>query len=221
MTRPAISSKPQSWVGGNYLSASGAVGLVAASPPGEIPNWYWRKMASVSQWAFLVWPPNNPPGTDAMKKPITSFDCLKRLVENLEPQFIKHLLAVIWKVVAAVHCFFRPRDHARQHRHVRETSGATPSRTRSIDPATNHQASGIRQPRPNGRLVRIRRRALPTQSADVQLGRYAFRGDHFRAMVLPKHRAELTRHRAAGCAAGDRRGADDASAGGSHRKTRC
>jgi hypothetical protein len=35
------------------------------------------------------------------------------------------LLAVLWRVVAAVHAFFRKGDHSRQHREIREMLGAT------------------------------------------------------------------------------------------------
>lgn len=42
-------------------------------------------------------------------------------LEQLEFDFISNLIAVIWKVIAAVQCFFRSRDHAGQYRQVRAT----------------------------------------------------------------------------------------------------
>ena len=51
-----------------------------------------------------------------MKKNITSFYSLKTLLDRLQDNFIADLLAVVWKVVAAVHCFFQQRDHASNRR---------------------------------------------------------------------------------------------------------
>jgi hypothetical protein len=76
------------------------------------------KMASVSQWVLLVWTPNISPGTDAMKKTTTSLSGLEQLAQRLEPKFIAHLLAVLWKVIAAVQSFFQITRHARQHGQV-------------------------------------------------------------------------------------------------------
>ena len=51
-----------------------------------------------------------------MKKNITSISSFKRLLDDLQPEFIADLLAVVWKVIAAVHCFFQQRDHASNRR---------------------------------------------------------------------------------------------------------
>ena len=76
-----------------------------------------------------------------MKKTITSLDSLKRLRHDLEPEFIRHLLAVVWKVVAAVHCFFQAPDHASKHRQVRAAFGTTRSRTCSLGFPTGDPAN--------------------------------------------------------------------------------
>jgi len=53
-----------------------------------------------------------------MKKFNTSLASLERLIGQLELEFITQLLAVIWRVIAAVQSFFYTRDHARQHRQI-------------------------------------------------------------------------------------------------------
>ncbi len=68
-----------------------------------------------------------------MQKSITSFQSLKRLLGGLELEFVSDLLAVVWRVVAAVRCFFRPGDYARAYRPVRATLGATGTRTGAAD----------------------------------------------------------------------------------------
>lgn len=60
-----------------------------------------------------------------MSKLITSFDSFQRLLLACEPEFIRCLLAVVWRVIAAVQSFFPVRDHACQHRQVRATFGTT------------------------------------------------------------------------------------------------
>jgi hypothetical protein len=60
-----------------------------------------------------------------MQKINTSINSLKRLFVALEPEFIAKLIAIIWKVVAAVHAFFHRRCHAGEYRQVRETTGTT------------------------------------------------------------------------------------------------
>ncbi len=45
----------------------------------------------------------------------TSLASLERLVRLLELDFISQLLAVIWRVIAAVQSFFHFRDHALQY----------------------------------------------------------------------------------------------------------
>ena len=76
------------------------------------------KMASVSQGVLLVWTPNISPGTDATKRSTTSLSGLEQLAQRLEPQCIAHLVAVLWKVIAAVQSFFQIARHARQHGQV-------------------------------------------------------------------------------------------------------
>ena len=49
-----------------------------------------------------------------MKKNITSISSFKRILDDLSPAFVGDLLAIAWKVVAAVHCFFRKRSYAAQ-----------------------------------------------------------------------------------------------------------
>jgi hypothetical protein len=73
---------------------------------------------------FLVSQPNSSLGTDAMQKPITTFSSLKRLFDVLELDFIKSVIAVIWRVIAAVRCFLQTRSNARHHRQAGETTGA-------------------------------------------------------------------------------------------------
>ncbi len=78
-----------------------------------------------------------------MKKPITSFDSLQRLFDAFEPEFIGHLIAVIWRVIAAVQSFFPIRDHPLQHRQVRAAIGTSRSGIGSLDYATNHPEDRI------------------------------------------------------------------------------
>jgi hypothetical protein len=59
-----------------------------------------------------------------MNQPIRSIDSLKRLFDHLEPEFIQQVIAVVWKVIAAVQSFFHPRDHAPSHLQIRKTVGA-------------------------------------------------------------------------------------------------
>ncbi len=58
-----------------------------------------------------------------MKKTITTFSSFKRLFNTFEPDFIKSVLAVIWRVIAAVHYFFHPRHQPGDDGQVGKTLG--------------------------------------------------------------------------------------------------
>ncbi len=60
-----------------------------------------------------------------MNKSTRSIDSLKRLFDRLEPEFIQQVIAVVWKVIAAVQSFFQTRDHTECHLQIREAVGAT------------------------------------------------------------------------------------------------
>ena len=53
-----------------------------------------------------------------MKKFNTSLASLEQLIRQLELEYITQLLAVIWRVIAAVQSFFHTRDHTGQHRQI-------------------------------------------------------------------------------------------------------
>ncbi len=53
-----------------------------------------------------------------MGKTITSTDSIKQLFGLVNAALLTQLLGPIWRVVAAVHLFFQPRDHASGHREV-------------------------------------------------------------------------------------------------------
>jgi hypothetical protein len=95
----------------------GAVGLVAASEI-EIFRLLFEKNGVRVLMGGFGYLPNNSLGTDAMNQITKSFGSFKRLFDGFEPQFATDLLAVIWRVVAAVHCFFPKGDFTRQHRQV-------------------------------------------------------------------------------------------------------
>ena len=59
--------------------------------------------------------PNISLGTDAMQKPNRTIELLKPLLLLVDADIVSQLLAPIWRIVAAVHLFFPPRDHAGSH----------------------------------------------------------------------------------------------------------
>ncbi len=57
------------------------------------------------------------------EKVITTFSALKRLFDALEPDFIKSVIAVIWRVIAALGTSFLKRGNVRSHRQTGTTTG--------------------------------------------------------------------------------------------------
>ncbi len=78
-----------------------------------------------------------------MNKPITTFASLKRLFDDFEPQFATEVIAVIWRVIAVVQCFFQKGNHSRQHRSIRKTTRTPRTRIGSCDHAANIQTNRI------------------------------------------------------------------------------
>ena len=58
------------------------------------------------------WYPNISPGTDAMQKTNRTTELLKPLMLLVDVDIVGELLGPVWRVVAAVHLFFPPGDHA-------------------------------------------------------------------------------------------------------------
>ena len=59
-----------------------------------------------------------------MQKTNKTIELLKPLFALVDFDLVSNLLAPIWRVVAAVHLFFPPGDHAGSHREVRAASGS-------------------------------------------------------------------------------------------------
>ena len=50
-----------------------------------------------------------------MQKPNRTMELLKPFFLLVDADIVSQLLAPIWRIVAAVHLFFPPRDHAGSH----------------------------------------------------------------------------------------------------------
>ena len=53
-----------------------------------------------------------------MQKTIRTIELLKPLFVVIDAAIVRQLLAPLWRVVAAVHLFFQPGDHAGNYREV-------------------------------------------------------------------------------------------------------
>lgn len=53
-----------------------------------------------------------------MQKTIRTIELLKPLSIVVDAAIVRQLLAPLWRVVAAVHLFFRPGDHAGSYREI-------------------------------------------------------------------------------------------------------